>query len=224
MIPSVNIPPGTPFSGRESIANRALLVANGYQATPIGYRRATGSDEPVLRAAGFQLLAGDPVEDNLVVFEQGVADPDPTVRAFAAFGLEQLRPSRGAQLLRELAAPAPEFGQYAPLIAAALLARLGDPSGFATVQRAMTELGEPPPVVARLFPFACLGVPGIWALYGQALASADMVIREQVMAQLRELGSPAAAPVLEQLIASLPDEDAWKTTARDLLHELTVPR
>lgn len=227
LIPSTPIPTGTPFSERESLVHRALLIANGYQATAIGYRRAAVSDEATLRTAAFQLLAREPIEEHLVLFEHGVADRTASVRAFAAFGLDQLRPGRGLAILHELAARPLEFGDYAPLIAAALLACRGDPSGFPTVERALNELGEPRAVVARLWPFARLGVVGVWARYDQALATDDLTVREQVLAQLRELGevdplgAVAAAPVLARFVARLADDDPWKPSASALLRAVT---
>src|SRR6188474_3550340 len=126
VIPSVPIPPGTPFSEREAVVHRGLLRVNGYASAPADDRAATASRQPALRAAAFALLARAPVADDLARFAQGAADPDPAVRAFAAFGLERLEPGRGAPVLREIAARDAEFGDYGPLIAAALLARLGD--------------------------------------------------------------------------------------------------
>jgi HEAT repeat protein len=224
VIPSIPIPPGTPFSEREAVVYRGLLRANGYDAVPAEYRRATGSSEPTLRAAAFALLARDPAAHDLARFAQGAEDPDLAVRAFAAFGLERLDPGRGAPVLREVAARDAGFGDYGPLIAAALLARLGDASGFATVERAMSVATARIPAIERLWPFARLRTPGIWAAYDQALASGDAVVREQVLAQLRELGSPEAVPVLERLLARLPDDDAWKPTVHELIGSLAGAR
>jgi HEAT repeat protein len=80
------------------------------------------------------------------------------------------------------------------------------------------------PAVERLWPFARLGTPGIWAAYDRALAGEDPVIREQVLAQLRELGSPEAVPVLERLLDRLPEDDAWKPAVRELVGSLARAR
>jgi HEAT repeat protein len=224
VIPSIPIPPGTPFSKRESEVYRGLLRANGYDAAPYGYRQATSSSEPALRAAAFALLAGEPGAEDLARLAQGAADPDPAVRAFAAFGLEQLHAGRGVPVLREVAARDAGFGDYGPLIAAALLARLGDASGFATVERALSVATARLPAVERLWPFARLRTPGVWDAYDQVLASGDPVTREQVLAQLRELGSPEAVPVLERLLARLPDDDAWTPAVHGLIGSLAGAR
>jgi len=220
VIPSVAIPPGTAYSEREVQAQRALLRANGHDDTASGYRGAARADQPALRAAAFALLARDASDDDRVLFAQGAGDSDLAVRAYAAYGLERVAAGQGVPVLRDVAAHAPGFGEYGPLIAAALLAQLGDASGFPTVERAFATLGETHPVVDRLWPFARLRVPGVWPLYDRALASSDLVVREQALAQLREVGAPEAAPAVARLLARLPADDPWAATVRELASAL----
>jgi len=220
IIPSAHIPANLAFSQRESAVHWSLLESNGYLKDRAELRRATGSDQAVLRAAAFQLLAEDAQPEDLALFQQGSADPDSTADAWAAFGLERLHPTRGQETLKELAMRGPEFGQYASLIAASLLARLGDPSAFGTIRSAMREFAERPPVVQRLLPFAQLGVEEVWPLYAQALTEPSAAVKEMVLAQLRELHSSRAIPVLQQFVASQPDADPWTGVAQSLLAEL----
>jgi hypothetical protein len=218
VISSGSPPPGTPFSQREADANRRLLEANGHGGGADAWRRAVGSEHAPLRAAAYQLLAEDPAAEDLALFEHGLGDPDGAARAWAALGLEQLRPGAGRAALLQLAGEAPEFAEYGPLIAAAALARLGDPAGLATVLRADAGFDERAPVVQRLFWFARLGCSEIWPLYERALGDAPAV-RELAMTQLRELGVPEAVQVVERFVAAHPADAPATASARAFLAE-----
>jgi HEAT repeat protein len=222
VIPSGSPPPGTPFSQHEAAAHRTLLEANGQGGGPEGWRSATRSEHPALRAAAYQLLAEDAAAEDLALFEHGLGDPDGAARAWAAFGLERLRPGAGRATLLQLAGEALEFAQYGPLIAAAALARLGDPAGLATVVRADATFDERIPVVQRLFWFARLGCPEVWPLYERALGEGP-AIRELAMMQLRELGSPAAVRVVEHHVAAHPADAAATASGRAFLAEREPP-
>jgi hypothetical protein len=207
VISSSSPPPGTPFSQREAHAHRQLLEANGYGAEPAAWRRATCDEHPSLRAAGYQLLADEAAAEDLALFERGLRDPDGATRAWAALGAERVHPGAGRPVLLELAGGVPQFAEYGPLIAAAALARLGDPAGLPTVVRADAAFDERIPVVQRLFWFGRLGWPEIWPLYERALGD-EPAVRELAMAQLRELGSIEAVQVVERYVASHPADAA----------------
>ncbi len=50
------------------------------------------------------------------------------------------------------------------------------------------------------------------------------MVREQVLAQLREFGAPEAVPVLERLLVRLPDDDVWKPAVHELIGSLAEAR
>jgi hypothetical protein len=209
-------PPGTPFVERELVTARSMLEANGYAAEPAAWRRAAGSDEPSLRAFAFQLLAEGAADGDAARFERALGDRDGAVRAWAAFGLERIRPGAGRPALHELAGAPIEFADYGPLIAAAALARLGDPSGFATLVRAEAEPAMRVPVVQRLMWFAAHDVEAVWPAYARALEGAP-VVRELAIMQLRELDQPRAREVLEAFVAAHPAGDPSTAGARAVL-------
>lgn len=216
VIPSGSPPPGTPFSQRESAAHRLLLDANGYGGA--GVRQAIRADDATLRAAAYQLLADASAADDAAIFDQGLRDSDGAVRAWAALGLERLRPGAGRPVLRQLAAGKLEFGDYAPLIAADALARLGDPAGLPTLSRA-DALDEPLAVLQRVFWFARLGSAEVWPRYERALASGGAA-RELALLQLRELASRDAVRVIERYVAAHPADAEDTASARAILAEL----
>jgi hypothetical protein len=216
VIPSGSPPPGTPYSQRESDANRRLLEANGLGGGPEAWRRAVRSVHPPLRAAAYQLLAEAAAGEDLALFEQGLADPDGATRAWAALGLERLRPGAGLEVLRQLAGEPPDFAEYGPLIAADALARLGDAAGLETLVHADATFDERVPVVQRLFWLARLGRPEIWPLYERALGE-GIAVRELALMQLRELDTPEAVRVVERYVAAHPADAAETASARAFL-------
>lgn len=216
VISSKPTPPGTRFSERDVVTARSMLEANGFTADPAGWRRATECDEPSLRALGFQLLAEHADDVDPAVFERGVADRDGAVRAWAAFGLERLRPGAGRPVLAQLAARPIEFAEYGPLVAATALARLGDPSAFATLVRAEAEPTMRVPVVQRLYWFAKHDLDEVWAAYARALDDTQ-VLRDLAILQLRELDAPGARAVLDAFVASHPPDAPVTAGARAAL-------
>lgn len=218
VIPSGSPPTGTPFSQREATAHRQLLEVNGHGGGPEVWRRAAQSDHPSLRAAAYQLLAENAATEDLALFERGLVDPDGATRAWAAFGLERLRAGVGRSVLLELTRRAPDFAEYGPLIAADVLARLGDPAGLATVVRADATFDERIPVVQRLFWFARLERPEIWPLYERALRD-EPAVRELAITQLRELGSPEAVQIVKRYVATHPGDTVATASARAFLAE-----
>jgi HEAT repeat protein len=219
VISSGGPPPGTPYDAREAAASRVLLESNGYAGTRQGARRAAESEHAVLRTAAFHLLAEDAQPEELELLRLGAADGEGSVRAWAAFGLEKLQPGAGIEVLRELAGRQPQFAEYAPLIAAAALARLGDPSGLATVEDAMRSFDEPLPVVRSLYWFAPLGRAELWPLYERALADATPGVRPLALLQLRQLPNPEVSSVLQRFLATEPPGSADAATAQGILAE-----
>lgn len=217
VIPTGSPPAGTPFSQRESAGHRLLLEANGYGGAT-GVRQALRADDATLRAAAYQLVADASTPDDASIFEQGLRDPDGAVRAWAALGLDRLRPGAGRPVLRQLAADKLTFGDYAPLIAADALARLGDPAGLPTLARA-DALDEPLAVLQRVFWFARLGCAEVWPRYERALAGGDAA-RELALLQLRELATPDAVRVIERFVTAHPADAEDTASARAVLAEL----
>lgn len=217
VISSGGPPPGTPYAAREAAASRVLLEANGYAGTRQGVLRAAESQHAVLREAAFHLLAEDAQPEELELLKHGAADGQGSVRAWAAFGLEKLQPGAGIAVLRELASRQPQFAEYAPLIAAAALARLGDPAGLATVEEAMSSFDEPLPVVRSLYWFAPLGRPELWPLYDRALADATPGVRQLALLQLRQLPNPEVRAVLQRFLDKGPPGSADVAVAQDIL-------
>ncbi len=216
VISSEGTPPGTRFVEREVLSARSMLEANGYADDPAAWRRATESDEPSLRALAFQLLAENAGGGDTAVFERGVRDRDGAVRAWAAFGLEQVQTGGGRPFLEELAVAPIEFAEYGPILAAAALARLGDPSAFATLVRAEGEPTMRVSVVQRLYWFASLDVDDVWPAYARALEGTQ-VLRDMAILQLRELGTPRAQKVLEAFVAAHPADASVTAGARAVL-------
>lgn len=153
-------------------------------------------------------------------FERGLADDDLAARAWAAFGLERVRPGAGRATLRALADGPIEFAEYGALLAAAALARLGDATAFATIARADAEFDERVPVVQRLYWFGRLGVDEVWPLYAEALDDDAPGVRELALLQLRELASAPARAVIERFIASRPEDDEQTAAARAVLQRI----
>jgi hypothetical protein len=214
VIPSVPIPPGTPFSEREAVVHRGLLHANGYD-TAATYRRATASQEPTLRAAAFELLSHDRWQKTSRCSRR--ASRIQTQR-FAVRGVRRRAApawpgradvARGRRWL--------EFGDTSPLIAAVALARLGDASGFPAVTAGLARPDSRISAVGCLFDFALLA--NVWPYFASALGDSDPTIRELALVQLEELRDRRSAGILEQFAAGSHD-DGQQARARALLAAL----
>lgn len=142
-----------PFPEQEPAAHLALLRANGY--SPHEHAEALRSALDVVRAAAAHLLArreAAPGDRDLLL--RALLDADEEVQAWAAWGLARRGDTKlGHTRLVELTRRAPSWGDHAPLIAADLLARLGDRQGLGVLRGALSGAESGREVVRRLYPF-----------------------------------------------------------------------
>ena len=91
------------------------------------------------------------------------------------------------QILRELL-DLPVEGYVAPMLAAGSLARLGDPSGLAAIERGLASSNHLVRRIATKQLFHFDGVADVGPLFERALADEDRGVADQARAELRELG------------------------------------
>ena len=142
-----------PFPEQEPAAHLALLRANGYG--PDEHAEALRSALDAVRAAAAHLLARrDDAPGDRDLLLRALLDADEEVQAWAAWGLARRGDAKlGRARLIELTRRAPSWGDHAPLIAADLLARLGDRQGLESLRRALVVADSGREVVRRLYPF-----------------------------------------------------------------------
>lgn len=152
-LPVFNAERPLPFPEQEPAAHLALLRANGYG--PDEHAEALRSAHAVVRAAAAHLLARrDDAPGDRDLLLRALLDADEETQAWAAWGLARRGDAAlGRARLVELVQRAPSWGDHAPLIAADLLARLGDHRGLKTLREALRGAESGREVVRRLYPF-----------------------------------------------------------------------
>jgi len=232
VVPDVEWPSGLAFSAWESHAHRALLTANGFSIDRKGRHAASLSEEVAIRQAAFQLLSASPEPVDEPRLRAGLQDVDALVQCWAAFGLSQLGEApKAREVLVRLSKKKPEWGSYAPLVAAESRARLSDPGAFPHLLVAMSDFEETVEVVRRIFPFAALqgqntgggggGGVDVWPLYNQGLRSSDDDAQGAVLAQLSELADSAAVPLLTDYLQR--DPSAYRRSQAEALLQTLSP-
>lgn len=177
-------PAGVPYAELDDHQARALLEANGIA---VGHEALEHPAE-VISAAAARVLGADGDVSAVEPLRALARRPDDTRRAEAAFALARLgERDEGIALLRDLL-ELPVEAYTAPLLAAGSLARLGDPSGLATIERGLSSDNQIVRRIAvkQLFHFA--GIADVEPLFERALADSDRGVAEQARAELRELG------------------------------------
>jgi len=214
-----SMPARTPFSQWEHYEHLDRLRANGAGAGRDDWHRAVLDGEPLVRGAAAALLAESPQEADRASLERGLADPDPSVRAWAALGTARLGRVESKPELHQLAAQPLTFGDGSPLVAAVALARLGDGTAFPAVIAALARPESRTSAVRCLLDFARLSVD-VWSPYAAALSDPEPTIRELALAQLEELRDRRATAILEQFVAAGPRDEGQQARARHLLSTL----
>ena len=207
----VAIPADLPYTRWRELVDASFLRDNDYAEGREGWRAAAGASIGVFRVAAYHLLARAPDAADAELLRRGLDDEDGAARAWAAGGLTALGEDHRAALRAEAARPL-EFATYGPVVAAGLLAELGDPSGFPVIAAAMERDELRTTALSWLPPFAALegqaleggGQVDPWPLYRAGMVTGDDRSQNAVLAQLLELGDPRAAPIARDLLASNP--------------------
>ena len=177
-------PADVPYAELEDFQARALLEANGI---PIG-SEALEHPVEVISAAAARTLGADGDTSAIEPLRALAGRPDDTRRAEAAYALARLgERDEGVQILRELL-DLPVEGYVAPMLAAGSLARLGDPSGLAAIERGLASSNHLVRRIATKQLFHFDGVADVGPLFERALADEDRGVADQARAELRELG------------------------------------
>jgi HEAT repeat protein len=199
-------PLDVPYSEWEAARSQELLTANGFGSTMAEWRRATGHPSGLLRGTAYYLLTQHPEQQDENLYRQGLDDLDETVQVISAYGLYLLGDSSALPALEKIAGY--DVGAHtAAARAAGILGELGDPTAFATIQKAMQSEQR----YVRLFAIenAMAFVPlhgqtyapgktiDIWSLYRQALQDENGQVRSVAKLQLRELNTPEALELLK---------------------------
>ena len=199
-------PLDVPYSEWETHRSQELLQANGFGNTIDEWRRATQHSSGLIRGTAYYLLTRHPVQQDEVLFRQGLDDIDETVQALSAYGLYSLGDKSTLPTLERIA-QLDVNAHIAATRAAGVLAEMGRPTAFVTIQKAMnSDLGY-----IRLFaiqnvmPFVSLHgqtyasgkAIDIWDLYSQALQDESSQVRSVARLQLRELNAPEALELLQ---------------------------
>jgi hypothetical protein len=198
-------PLDVPYSEWETVRSQELLTANGFGSTTDEWRRAAGHANGLIRGTAYYLLTRHPEEQDENLYRQGLDDLDETVQVISAYGLYHLGDRSVLPTLEKIARL--DVGAHtAAARAAGILGELGDPTAFATIEKAMQNEQR----YVRLFaienamPFVPLHgqtyAPGknidIWELYRQALQDENDQVRSTARLQLIELNTPEALELL----------------------------
>lgn len=214
------VPPSTPYSQWEHHEHLGFLKSNGVAATREAWRAAAGAPDASIRAAACALLSEAPGPEDAAALRGASSDRDGAVRAWAALGLIRLGDRARLDELRGLAAGELTPMEPATLIAAGLLARLGEPAAEPVLTAAMQE-GELRLSATRwLFDLARTNREAPWPLFAVALSDASAVVRALALAQLDELRDPRSRPALEELAAHGPGDESERARARQILSNL----
>ncbi len=196
-----------PFSAWEIYTNQAILAANSFENSTDSWRQATQHVSSLVRIAAYYLLTHPSSSQDTALFHQALLDADESVRALAAYGLVQLGDVSALDIIIQVAALDVE-AYLGAIRAAGILAELGDGRAFTVILRAMAS-----PIGAirvwgmkQVRPFVALqGQPihadetvDVWPVYERALQDDDANMRYVARQQLKELGSPEAATLLEK--------------------------
>jgi hypothetical protein len=200
-------PLDVPFSEWEIHRSQELLEANGFGHTADEWRRATQHSSGLIRSTAYYLLTRQLDPQDEALFRQGLDDIDQTTQALSAYGLYRLGDKSVLPILERIAQLDVNV-HTAATRAAGILGEIGEPTAFATIQKAINSDLD----YIRLFaiqnaiPFAPLhGQPyntsgttiDIWDLYRQALQDESVQVRSVARLQLQELNSPEARELLQ---------------------------
>lgn len=201
-----NAPPGTPYGEREDARAAALLEANGLPTDDAGVTGLLGAKNGLVAAAAARVLGARGATGALERLGELAASPNDLLAVHAAAGLAGLDPEQGRAALRRIAALPVESSPGA-IQAAGELARLGDRSAAAMVQRALATDNPVLRSIAakQLYFLAEAGDPDALPTLGRLLHDDDPGLPWIAMAQLTELDRPEAREMLEQYVERGPD-------------------
>ncbi|HBL14861.1 MAG TPA: hypothetical protein DD379_26420 [Cyanobacteria bacterium UBA11162] len=199
-------PLDVPYSEWETHRSQELLEANGFGNAIAQWRRATQHSNGLIRSSAYYLLTRHPEQQDETLFRQGLEDSDETVQTLSAYGLYSLGDKSALSILERIA-QLDVNAHTAATQAAGILAKMGNPTAFATIEAAINSDLE----YIRLFaiqnamPFVplhgqtyALGKSiDIWNLYSQALQDKNVQVRSVAKMQLKELNSPEALELLQ---------------------------
>ena len=215
-----SLPEGIPYADTEDHRSRELLRANGIGLSCPELVEALRADLDVLAAAAAHTLGVNGCTEAIEDLRAVARGPADLARAEAAYALARLGDDQGEALLRDCLFLPPDAYVAAPL-AAGYLARLGDPSGFDTVQRAFEVPLAPIRVLACkqlwfFVPFHGREGLDVFAAFERALSDPDPGVGWQALVQLRELDHPEARSLLERYARNGADEGLRAAAARAL--------
>jgi hypothetical protein len=195
-----------PYSQWKAHRSQELLEANGYGATADEWRRAAEHPDGLIRATAYYLLTRQPERGDEDLFRQGLADEDEAVQAWSAYGLYRLGDDSAVPIVEQIAQLDVDVYTVATQ-AAAILAEMADPAGFATMLKAMGSDLRYIRLIAmqNAMPFVPLHgqafAPGetidIWDLYRRALEDPDVHVETVARLQLQELNTAEALELLQ---------------------------
>jgi HEAT repeats len=208
-----------PYPDVEDHRSRELLRANGIGLSCPELAEALRADLEVLRAAAAHTLGANGCSDAVAELRAVARGRDDLARAEAGYALARLGDAEGEGVLRACLALPPDAYVGAP-VAAGYLARLGDPAGFESVQRALGVPLTPVRVLAckQLWFFVPFHEQAIdvFAEYRRALQDDDPGVRWQALVQLRDLEHPEARALLEAYARDGNDESLRAAAAAAL--------
>lgn len=192
------MPTGVAYAEVEDRRARDLLEANGVPLEPEAIVKALDSGIEVIQGAAAHVAGELGLREAVPKLRAIAATPDDTVRAEAGFALARMDEDGGREALAECI-QLPVEAYLSAGTAAGFLARLGDPSGFPNVERALASANQIIRMVGvkQLYFFAGLEGVDPFPLFERALADDDPGIRSTALAQLRELDDPRAKRLVE---------------------------
>jgi HEAT repeat protein len=200
-------PPTTlPYADFEDYRARELLVANGIQLSVAGAIGALRHSSSVLRAAAAHVLGSLGDRTAIPALQRVAIEDSDLVQVEAAFalvrlGVEEARSSLHGALAR------PVIAYLSPSLAAGMLARLGDPAGYAAIDAALSVENLIARVVAckQLLFFVPLDgrqaadgrIVDAFALFARALADPHEDVQLLALRQLRDVDSPRVGELVD---------------------------
>lgn len=218
------------YADAEDFLNRQILERNGVAMTASALIAALSSGVSVIEAAAAHTLGWLAPEGAIEALRRRLPGAADLVRVEVAYALARLDALEGRPALIEcLGLPIDAF--LCPSIAAGDLARLGDPRGYPVVVRCFdVEITAIRMIACKqvffFVPFQDQPVGSekvdAFALFDRALRDTDEGVQWQALVQLRELRSPQARGLLED-VARRSTSQANREIAAEILAVTKAP-
>lgn len=207
-------PEDLPYDRVEDWRSEALLAVNDIGVNLEGLAGALHTEDGVLLAAAAHAAAAFP--DLASLLRQVAQGQDDLAAVEAAYALARLGHDDGVAALHD-ALDRPAGPYLSPVLAAGYLARIGSPSGYHVVRKALgSELLAVRMLACKQLAFfapfhgtADAGgeVIDVFGAFERSLADEDPSIQGQALTQLQWLGSPLARPIVEPYLGRVEDRD-----------------